>query len=176
MVKKIEAGLGDLADYTVTYTFSWIDRNHGRGFNNYEDRFAALAEAVFRQNQAQAVGDARVAALGELGQFALDEKVTIDSDNTSFDDIRMQVGPEKFQAFLDRFEAAATRAGEALAVRRQMFTDAGLESFAKLIDNQPQLNLSAQKHIQPTCRPGLPTMSAKSGTDRITTAPAPTNA
>src|SRR5436305_5621841 len=88
VVKKIEAGLGDLADYTVTYTFSWIDRNHGRGFNNYEDRFAALAEAVFRQNQAQAVGDARVAALGELGQFALDEKVTIDSDNTSFDDIR----------------------------------------------------------------------------------------
>src|SRR4051794_12345493 len=73
VVKKIEAGLSDLADYTVTYTFSWIDRNHGRGFNNYEDRFAALAEAVSRQFQATAVSSAKIAALGEVGQFAGDE-------------------------------------------------------------------------------------------------------
>src|SRR6266436_7811000 len=34
----------------------------------------------------------------------------------------------------------------------------------------------AQTHIQPICRAGLPTTSAKSGTARITTAPAPMKA
>ena len=35
--------------------------------------------------------------------------------------------------------------------------------------------LVAHIHIQPMCRAGLPTTSAKSGTDLITTAPAPMN-
>jgi len=148
-VKKIEAGLGDLADYSLSYTFDWIDQSHGRGFNNYENRFAALNEAIARRFQSMPVNSVKLAAIGEFGEsLRLKHPDLQIVDNTTFGDILRQVGSDDFGVSLEKFETAAIRTAEALTVKRQMFTDAGLESFASLIDNQPQLTLSAVKKVR----------------------------
>jgi hypothetical protein len=151
VVKKIEDGLGDLADYSFSYTYSWIDRSHGRGFKNYQDRFAALTTAVYRSFRSSASDQAKQRALVEATDFIGKKGIVIGDRPLTFEEVRSQLPQDQeddFAAFKEKFEAAADASAAALAVRRQMFADAGLDRFANLLDNQPQLTISASERFR----------------------------
>ncbi len=148
LVGKIEDDLGSLDDFSLSYTFSWTDLTHGRGFKNYENRFASLTHALYRSFRSSASDLAKQRALTEVTQFIGDNGIAIGDDPVTFEDISAQLGEGKANAFAEfkqKFEAAANLAAAALAERRQMFIDAGLNRFANLLDNQPQLTFSANK-------------------------------
>jgi hypothetical protein len=146
VVDKLEEELGDLADYTLSFTYSWNNRTHGRGFENYADRFEALTGEVTESIQSGLTAQAKRDAEDEF--LAAVQGVSID-EGTTFEDIRSQFAQtDDFNRFVRKFEIAADRAADALQERQQKFTAAGLGSFAQLIDNQPQLTFSAEKRFR----------------------------
>jgi hypothetical protein len=149
LVAKIEGDLGSLDDFSLSYTFSWTDLTHGRGFKNYENRFASLTHALYRSFRSRASDVAKQRALKEVTDFLVAHpEIVIGDDLPTFEEISSQLAEGQegiFDEFKQKFEAAANLAAAALAERRQMFIDAGLNRFANLLDNQPQLTFSANK-------------------------------
>jgi len=146
LTEKLQAGLGDLSDYAVSLTYSWIDRRHGRGFEQYRNRFAALVEAVNANfgHPPSGAGLARVnAAIIEINKLG----ITGDLPHQSFDALA-----EKNADAAALLKAATEKGVEEelalLASDRQIWLDAGLGHFGDLLDNQPQLNFAAQKNFR----------------------------
>jgi hypothetical protein len=149
LVKNLEDGLGDLSDYNVSYTFSWTDRSHGRGFQQYRNRFDALVSALVQPSPSSLDPNQRLQELAkdpDRGEFG-------DAFDVKFQDMFTGITDAKVRdarkaALKERIEAAASDAADLLIQDRKAIADAGLESFASLIDNQPQLNFSAQRHFR----------------------------
>ena len=143
LAKKLEDNLGDLSDYAFSYTFSWTDRNHGRNFKQYQNRFNALVSASLPKPG--------LASQLLLAKFLSDpdlKKPGVDLFALKFSEMPDKLGAAKAQEVKMRVEAAANAAADRLEQDRKAFTDAGLENFATLIDNQPQLTIAAQKNFR----------------------------
>ncbi|HEX3556747.1 MAG TPA: hypothetical protein VIA62_26290 [Thermoanaerobaculia bacterium] len=150
LVKAIEGGLGDLADYSLILTYAWVDRSHGRGFNQYRNRYAALATAVSKQF-VEAVPEA--VGLDKVGTQTLPAikrnypAVTGDLFNKSFQDLNAMAAG----AGTELKGAVEKAAGDEMALLesdREIRRKAGLGHFADLLDNQPQLTFSASKSFR----------------------------
>lgn len=141
LAKKLEGDLGDLSDYAFSYTFSWTDRSHGRNFKQYQNRFNALTQASY---------SAPDLSNDQLLATFLADKVLRDANilTLMFKDMPGKIGPAKAQEVKEKVEAAANTAANRLTKDRKAFKDKGLESFATLIDNQPQLTITAQKNFR----------------------------
>ena len=140
LTKKLEDNLGDLSDYAFSYTFNWTDRSHGRSFQQYQNRFNALVKGLKFEPESRELADfiAKDPDLSKLG----------DDFGLIFDAMPDKIGNAKAQELKRRVEAAANAAADRLKRARKAFSDAGLENFATLIDNQPQLTIAAQKNFR----------------------------
>lgn len=145
-VAKLQEGLGDLDDYALSFTYNWADRRRGRGFKQYEDRFAALTWALSRKLKTPARDEDRQRALGDfVGSIQDDFPEVDDLFTTPFD----QIGDEdKARELKEATEAALEQATELLAQHRQALAASGLARFAELLDNQPQLYASVQQRYR----------------------------
>ena len=153
--KKLADGLGDLDDYTLSFTYNWVDKSHGRGFNQYRNRFQSLAHAVSRPflvpptaaDKLRMLGD----AVGKIEKDLRSRHVTIPEGgllSTTFDDITRLVDPpdpDIARQVEQATEEAAIGEADRLNRHRQALAKAGLGHFADLLDNQPQLHLSVQR-------------------------------
>jgi len=147
LAQKIQTGLGDLSDYALSLTYSWVDHRHGRGFEQYRDRFASLVAAV-NSRFGQLEDDGGLRRVGTAARNA-QLKFGIQGDvlNKSFDSLAAQnsQAAAELKAAVEKGqeEVLAQEAGD-----REIWLAAGLGHFADLLDNQPQLNFSAQQSFR----------------------------
>lgn len=143
LVSGLEGKLGQLDDYTLSYTYNWNDRRHGRGFNHYRNRFASLTRAVSRNFERAPVDPLR-SLLDLINQ---DPELRGDPDllTQPFDQIS---DAKKRQALKAKVESSAELARTILDRNRQQLALAGLGSFADLVNNQPQLHFSASQRFR----------------------------
>ena len=139
LVGQIEDRLGDLSDYSIRFTYNHANRHYGRGFAQYAKRFDALSRAA---TSSVPLPTPDLQALLAIIATSAPE-ADIDTD-TKFQDMPAGVGgrvllaaEEKARDFAS-FETLATRA----------ISTAGLARFHELLDNQPQLNVTAEKKLR----------------------------
>ena len=145
LTQKLQTGLGDLSDYALSLTYSWIDDRHGRGFEQYRDRFAALVAAV-NDKFGQGGGGGGLRRAGDA-VVNIKSKFGIGGDllNTRFDAIGNAAAAAELKAAVEQGQE------EALAEEdsdQEIWMEAGLGHFADLLDNQPQLNVAAQQSFR----------------------------
>lgn len=147
LAEKLQAGLGDLSDTSLNLTYSWVDRRHGRGFEQYRDRFASLVAAVNRKFDASGGGG----DLGPAGRVAdsIQSRFGIQGDllNKSFQELAAQ-SPEAAAELKAAVEMSQEEALAKEATDRAIWLAAGLGHFADLLDNQPQLNFTARQSFR----------------------------
>jgi hypothetical protein len=147
-VKKLAAGLGDLDDYALAFTYNWSDDRHGRGFNQYRNRFQALTEPFLRQMRTPS-GNQSPDALRAFGEFIRTIQGDFDDPFTeTFAAIGQKKGEATMRALMRATEAALAAEIDRLDRLRAGLAGAGLDHFGDLVDNQPQLHLSAQKRFR----------------------------
>ena len=135
--------VGGLDDYAIRFTYDHANRSHGRNLEQYARRFDALASAAIDSfgEGAPKTPDINVllafiaAHPDDLPDDASEAKFrTLPEDRQT---IALALTEAKAREFAD-FQAGATRALHA----------AGLASFYKLIDNQPQFHLTAERKLR----------------------------
>lgn len=144
LAEKLQAGLGDLSDYSLNLTYSWVDRRHGRGFEQYRDRFASLVAAVNRKFDANGGGGDLRPVGRAVESIKLKFGIQGDLLNKSFQDLAAQ-SPEAAAELKAAVEKSQEEALAKEATDRGIWLAAGLGHFADLLDNQPQLNVTAQQ-------------------------------
>jgi len=152
-VEKLQKGLGDLDDYLLSFSYSPMGRRIGRGFEQYRNRFEALvwgARTGFLQLP-EGQGDRE---LGEKvrrvrSRLLKEKKITPQTDlfTLSFDDLE-DIDSAAASILKQATEAATDQEAQRLAFDRKVIADARLELFGALVDNQPQLNISAQQRYR----------------------------
>ncbi|HEX7185449.1 MAG TPA: hypothetical protein VF756_26740 [Thermoanaerobaculia bacterium] len=142
---QLEGKLGGLSDYAIRLTYNHSNRSHGRSFAQYAKRFDALSRAAVDT----VTPLAKVVALqtSEITNLIAQNQNIFtgeNAENTRFDALPPDVSrrarllvEEKAREIAER-EDAATRA----------MNEFGLASFHKLLDNQPQFHLTADKKLR----------------------------
>lgn len=156
--------LTDLDDVTATFSYQWEGLNRGRSFANYRNRYIHLVD------QAKASADnKRTAALDTAQQAAFREVVqVIDSCEARLrpehadlaDQVKAIAEGNPFSEPFARYGSlcgatdeaklrvlvaqAAVAAAEDVGLVRDAIDAAGLNRFGELVDNQPQLFLTAK--------------------------------
>lgn len=138
VVKKLQESLGDLSDYTLSYTFNWMDERHGRGFNHYRNRISSLVAAVSRSFEVPET-DATRRLLEVLADMPGGQNLF----TQPFQDMGDQ-GP----AVKAAVEAALSQEINLLAEHRKAWDAAGLNRLGSLLDNQPQLTFMALRRFR----------------------------
>ena len=148
LVQELEGELGDLDDYTLSFTYNWVNARHGRGFEQYRNRFASLTRAVSKDFDLASGDEDLLRAFGEFIAENEEELENVPDDlDVTFEEINTAIGEEKGDAFKSSFEAAVEQKVEELQRNRQQLADAGLGFFADLVNNQPQLYVSASQRF-----------------------------
>lgn len=146
-VTNLQEGLGDLDDFTLSFTYSAFGKRRGRGFRQYHDRFATLTNAVPSAFDSMDAGKDAMREFGNFFDEHQDQLVGVPDDPlaATFDQIAGIAGEATTLALKSRFEAWLNQERPMLEADRKAMKMAGLESFADLLDNQPQLLFTAQK-------------------------------
>lgn len=175
---KLEAGLGDLSDYTLSYSFNWMDSKHGRGMDQYRNRIAALAFAVAKKFELPDSENDALRRLGDIAsQFAVEEEEDAkeeeeeveeaedlgEDEDDAEEEVEGDEGVEKEQdplkiPFKDMgdqrpmmqqaVERAIAQELDLFERHRETWRDAGMGYLGDLLDNQPQLTFSAQRRFR----------------------------
>lgn len=142
LTKALDEGLGDLSDYSLSYSFNWNDSRHGRGFDQYRSRIAALAFAVARNFK---LPDSAADALRKLGD--LSKQVSVNPGEDPFKKPFSAMGAQG-TIIQQAVERAIAQELDLLEIHRKAWREAGLGSLGDLLDNQPQLTISAQRRFR----------------------------
>lgn len=142
LAKTLGEGLGGMSDYSLSYAFNWTDGKHGRGFDQYRKRIAALAFAVAKNFK---LPDSEADALRKLGDLSKQVEVKAGEDpfKKPFSTMGAQ-GPMIQQAV----ERALAQEIDLLELHRKAWREAGMGSLGDLLDNQPQLTIAAQRRFR----------------------------
>ena len=143
LVGELEDRLDDLSDYSIVFTYNHASRFYGRGFAQYAKRFENLSGAAITP----------VAKVPDLLPLLM--MLVQTSDNIPADTIPDLI-EKPFQEMPAGFGERALRATEERArefasfetVATRAINAAGLSRFHQLLDNQPQINVTANKRFR----------------------------
>ena len=138
--KALIDDLNDLDDVSLAFSYNYVRKNLGRNFYTYRMRYSSLFEAARDKVQLDVnFGYLKVlqAIQNELGDTS--------AENLPFNQIRDESQRQRLKAAV----AEAARAEATFEANMQQQIDqAGLKSFADLINNQPQLHLTIDHHFR----------------------------
>lgn len=124
LIEPLEKQIGSLGDFAIRFTYNYTDRFHGRGFEQYKKRFDALrSRAVVRWAPPEAVDRWKDAQAPDYVKMTRD---------MAWDAARKMEESVRDYAVV-----------EAMVAQR-----AGLTSYDELLDNQPQLHITAEKKFR----------------------------
>lgn len=143
--ERLEKSLKDQDDVSATVALNWESRRLGRSFASHR---AAVSRLVASIAEAGGVDDA--VALGSMTELDVSRKLlparrseAVCKDANA---AHVQLGCY-LPAFADSVRNALRAEAEGLLARRELrraaMADAGLDAISALLNNQPQLNLSA---------------------------------
>jgi len=125
-------------DYTISLTYSHINKRVGRSFKQYQYRFSNLFEAALTVGNGQGIAEARTAKamLDVIQQLAAERPAE------SIDESFVIRDPLLLEGVNDWASGEANQ----LQRVRETITRNVLPRFADLVNNQPQLTFSADLH------------------------------
>jgi hypothetical protein len=143
---KLEKGLSNDDDVTISAAYNVQGLNHGRSFEIYRQRYRALVQPlVLRRVGEQAANDAKLGAMADavkcLGPDAPD-----DLEEATFAAIEERCGAEQAVLARQQVAAAAVAFNEPIQALREDLSSDHLDRFADLVANQPQFHVTAQRH------------------------------
>ncbi|HEX6903843.1 MAG TPA: hypothetical protein VF789_29300 [Thermoanaerobaculia bacterium] len=139
LVGQLEDRLGDLSDYSIVFTYNHASRFYGRGFAQYAKRFDALTSPITKKFFPSS-GSAPIDDLIEKFPDAFPE----DAEDAVFEKLPAEIADEA----LARVEADAMSIAAFEKDATQALGAAGLARFHQLLDNQPQINVTANKRFR----------------------------
>jgi hypothetical protein len=130
-------GLEDFDDLSLVLSYNLVSEKRGRVLALYDDLFASLVTSVDPSTALRA-NDERNAFLQQL---AADPQFR---DKANLSDFKVgEISAERQQELERRMEAAARAFAERQEALEAAFEASGLRSLAELVNNQPQLHVSA---------------------------------
>ena len=129
-------------DLVVSFAYNMQGLNRGRNFELYRARYQALVEPFVTAlvNQQAKADTAIVEALSEVACTG-----ATDLDEVTFDQVGKTCGPGPALAAKAQVAKAALAFYAPLGALRENLTAAGLDRFAELVANQPQLHVSVKR-------------------------------
>ncbi|HEV7669898.1 MAG TPA: hypothetical protein VGS22_15355 [Thermoanaerobaculia bacterium] len=155
--------LTELDDITATFSYQWEGLNRGRSFERYRNRYEALigqAKKSADAERVQALDTAQNNATSDINRLLVDcakEARPEDPDRAdeidgitdpfseTFDRYRKLCGPEAETKMRSLVAQAASTAAEEVGLVRAAIKASGLDRFGELVDNQPQLFVTAKR-------------------------------
>lgn len=165
-IDALEDDLGQLADKLITLTYAPRFLVPGREFRLYSDRFSALVTQVQEQLDATLAGQGKKNAVKKLGELQrkLPHKVKIrirgevlelltpsdfqcqPDDNCNIDEATK--AKEIAASMVTAWEVAAASDAEQSIQRVFLLQKRGLDRFADLVNNQPQLLVTGRRLLR----------------------------
>lgn len=147
LTKSLGEGLSDVDDLAVSLTYNWEDATHGRSFKLYRKRFGTLARAALMPistDRANAANKTLIALVTRDLPNSTQSFQNWTRNDPNDPNKRVALSDLEKMAALHETEAAAKAAADLDASFSRALRTAGLDKFAALVANQPQLHVEAK--------------------------------